>query len=279
MPIAPNQSVQPNQYPYQTYQQAPAAQPTIKTPITLLERWSNLGIVGKIIIGAAAALVLLTLLSTLSKKIFPTSAISITGEGKVSVEPEKVSLIAIRVNNSTDVIRAINEGDAGLNTLMESAKSIGGQGTEIQKSFYTVTPVAGQQMVDNRLSAVRSFQVVHAFRITMTDVAKTGELIKTLYQEGATTVSNVMFTGKDEDKTSQEARKQAVKNAREQANQVAKAVGKRVGKIVTIADDNNSAESTISSENGSEATDQMSASSAPSTIDVIKRVTITFEIW
>jgi len=274
MPISSMQYPQTNQY---SPQQVPTNSRTFQ-PQTLQDQWENLGRMGKIFIGTLAFLAIILLASTVSKKIFPTSAISVIGEGKISVEPEKVSLIVTRVNNSTDVIRAINEGDAGLNMLMESAKSIGGEGTEIQKSFYTVTPVQGQQMIDSRLAAVKSFQVVHAFRITIKDASKTGELIKTLYQEGATTVSNVMFTGKDEDKTAQDARKLAVKDAREQAKQIARAAGKRVGKIVTIADDNASAESTISSEKQIDGQIGTSAT-APATIDITKRVTITYEIW
>jgi len=183
------------------------------------------------------------------------------------VPPARVSMIVAKVNSSNDPLNAISDGEAAMKTLIDAAKTIGGEGTEIQSSFYTVTP--------SLAATGKVYQVANAFKVTISDPSKVSELIRTFYRQGASSVTNVSFAPLDQEKTGQQARVDGVKKAKEEALLLAKASGKRLGKLVTIMDDAGLAQSIVSTENGSQET----TSGVPKTIDITKKVSVTYEIW
>lgn len=205
--------------------------------------------------------------------LFPPASLSVLGEGSVSVTPEKASMIVTRVNSSRDATRSIDEGEAGIQVLIDSAKSVAGEDAKIQKSFYQLSPVPTQELVNGAVSVATIYQLANAFSVETTNVTRVNELVKTLYQDGATTVSNISFTTNNEIKTEQEARVLAVKDAREKAKQIAKSAGKRLGRMISIADDNLAASSTIGTGGDSAAKGSLN------TIDITKRVQVVYELW
>ena len=98
-------------------------------------------------------------------------------------------------------------------------------------------------------------------------------MIKSLYIEGATSVSNVTFESTNKEEISQEARSLAVKNAKEEAKSIAKAAGKRVGKLISISDDNQEVSSTVTNINNQ--VDNANFSN----VSIIKTVSVIYEIW
>jgi len=198
---------------------------------------------------------------------FKPSTMTVTGEGKLKVVPDQVSMVVTRVNSSADVARAVAEGEAGIRVLMDTTSNIVGGSVEMKKSFYQLQPAATADRTGFR------YQVANAFLLTSKDVSKTNELIKSLYQDGATTVSNISFIAKDQEKSEQEARQLAVKAARKQAENIAKSTGKHLGRIVSVSDDNVDAQSTIGTQN-------MSATGAAfDQIEITKHFSVMYELW
>lgn len=195
---------------------------------------------------------------------FPRSSINIIGVGRTNVAPEKVSFIVSRVNSGSDVVRTLDEGEAGIKSLINTTRSIVGADVEIKKTFYRLIPPSGTQTL---------YQVINAFSVTARQVNKINELVKSLYLEGATTVSNVSFESSNKSVTEQQARELAVKDAKAQAQRIAKAAGKRLGKLISITDDNTSATSTIGTDN------QSGASLSLDEIEIVKQVSVVYEIW
>jgi uncharacterized protein YggE len=121
------------------------------------------------------------------------SVLTVVGEGKVSATPEKMSLIVTKVTSGVDVDKVISEGENGLRSLKETARSIAGGDAEIQESFYQLAPTTA-----NRAGVlVTLYQVANAFQVTTKNVDKSSDLVKSLYLDGATTVSNVSFVPAD----------------------------------------------------------------------------------
>lgn len=197
-----------------------------------------------------------------SRVFFKTASLTIIGEGKLDFPPQEASMIVTKVNEASDAIAAIDQGDEGIKRLIEIAKTTGGQNTKIKKAFYQIQPTVTSQG--------KMYQVVNAFSVTFPNVTQTSEMIKLFYESGAATVTGVSFDSADKAKTEQEVRKLAVKDAKEQAKQVAKAAGKRLGRIVAISDDNQDVSSAVANDSGNDSTNSVS---------VIKRVSIVFEIW
>lgn len=206
----------------------------------------------------------------LPRQIIKPSTLIVSGVGKISTIPQSVSLVVTRTNVATDPAIAIDAGEAGLNTLINEAKEIVGTDAEIQKSFYTTSISSAQQNTSGQATIVKIYQISNGFKITFKDVSKTNELIKTLYSKGASSISSVSFLPADKDKTEQDARKLAFANAKIEADKIAKAMGKRVGRVLSFADDQAEASSTVSSSGGTFGTES---------IDIAKTVSVSYEIW
>lgn len=207
---------------------------------------------------------------TLFRMAFPPTQISVTGIGKLSIEPKKVSMIVTRTNSSPLASTAIQNGEEGLNALIKETKSVVGEEAEIQKSFYTITQNSGQQVVGSQLVTVSNFQVSNGFKVTFNQVAKVNDLIKALYATGATSISNITFLPENEESTQKEVRKLAIKNAREEGRKIASSMGRILGRITTLADDQAEASSTISSGEESVGSGKM---------DISKSVSVVYELW
>jgi uncharacterized protein YggE len=199
--------------------------------------------------------------------IFPNSPLTVVGVGQITVKPEKISFIVTHVARSLDPITAIDEGDVAIKVLIDKAKAIAGEDAEIKTSFYQILPSSS--------GSVTTYQVANAFSLSTNKISKASDLIHELYRFGASTISDVTFTGTDKDKTEQDARKAAVKDAGKQARAIAKAAGKRVGKIISITDDNAGATSTIGKSSDTKAVNY----SLLGEIEVTKRVSLVYEIW
>lgn len=198
----------------------------------------------------------------ISGYVFRPTGLTVVGEGKLSVVPEKVEMIATKVTANADVTKAIDDNELGIKALMDITRGIAGADTQIQKSFYQVTPQSGQYLVAS------------AFSIKTSNVAQVNSLVKTLYQSGATSVTNVKFSASDQTASEQQARVLAVKDAKDKALKIAKAAGKRVGRLVSISDDNTVASSSVGTAPVGTGT-QVSLGQ----IEIVKRVQVVYEVW
>jgi len=217
-------------------------------------------------------LVFFILIFILVNRFFADPAvITVVGTGKLQVVPAKVEMTVSRVDSSVDPVVAVNQGENNTKLLIDKSKSMLGN-LDIQRAFYQITPtiVGGDKL----------YQVVNVFKLTSYEPIKTSELIKTLYTNGAITISNISFLPDQQEDVTQEARRIALEDAREQAKKIAKAAGKRVGRIVTITDDLSEVSGTVSSqEKGGDTVSVDFSAAAPEKIEVAKVVSVTYEIW
>lgn len=216
-------------------------------------------------------LLVLALFFLLRTLIFKPAVITVVGTGKLQVAPAKVEMTVSRVDSSVDPVVAVNQGESSTKTLIDQSKSML-TNPEIQRAFYQITPtiVGGDKL----------YQVVNVFKLTSFEPAKTSDLIKALYTNGAITINNISFLPDQQTEITQEARQAAMKDAREQAKKIARAAGKRLGRIVTISDDLNEVAGTLSSqEQGGDVVTADFAAAAPEKIELAKMVSVTYEIW
>lgn len=185
-----------------------------------------------------------------------TSTITVNGESKTVAKADSVSLVATRVNSGTGIALAIDDGENGINTLVNTAKKLAGSTAEIKKTFYQVT------------SQTNGYSVANAISIKSTNVKDVSTLIKELYANGATSVSNVTFESTDLAGVEQKARTDAFKDAQEKAKRMAKSAGKRLGKVLSITDDNTGTTSTVKDLKTNDGT----------SISISKNVSVVYEI-
>lgn len=201
------------------------------------------------------------------------STLSVIGEGSASGKPASVVFVVTNINSGTDVVKAINEGDASMAVYADTIRSIAGGDSEIQASFNSVTP-GGSTALLGQPGGVRTYQVANALRATIKDYTKINEIVKTLYSEGATTVGSVSFIPEQADAIDDAARLDATQNAQKKAESLAKSMKKKLGRVVSVTEDNQVASSAVGS-----STAQKSNTTLLNTIDITKRVSVVYEIW
>lgn len=204
--------------------------------------WMVIGLVGVVLFGWMVV----------GNYVYRPSALTVIGEGKLSVPPEEVSLIVTKVTAGTDVVGAIDEGGKQIGVLTGITKTVASD-ARVQKLFYRINPQVGGQ-----------YLVANAFLVKTNNVSRTDELVKALYQAGATTVSDVNFTTTNPDQTDQRARIKAMADAKSKAQAIAKSASKHLGRLVSIQDDNIAPSSAITS---------------GANIDIVKQVSVVYEIW
>jgi len=184
------------------------------------------------------------------------STISVTGQADISTQPNSVKFVVTRVNAGNEISLAIDDGNNGINRLINIAKEFGDPNIEIKKTFYQIT------------SSSTSFSVANAFSVETSNTDNIDTLIKKLYQNGATTVSNITFESKNIKTVEDKLRQDVYADALKKAKLIAKSAGRRLGKVISITDDNTSITSTIEdlkTNNGS--------------INVSKSASVIYKIW
>jgi len=192
-----------------------------------------------------------------SKQVGPT--LTVISSGQVKLPPTQVSMVVTRATIGSSAEEAVTLGDIAMTKIIDSVKRVAGNEVEIDKSFYQVTP-----------QSEGKFLMVSAISVKSANVSGASNLIKYLYANGATTVSNVNFGPADENKASEEAESDAVKNAKIKAENIAKSMGKRLGRIVSVADDNGGMSSSVG--------DGSYSGSDIKQISLEKKVSVVFEI-
>ena len=162
------------------------------------------------------------------------ASITVTGQGTVSAKAGEVSMVVTRATIGDSALDAVTSGQTAMNNLIEATKKIAGANVEIKQSFYQVTPQSDGK-----------FLMASAISVKSTNVAATDNLIKYLYANGATTVSNIAFSPKDDGASEKQSRDLALIDAKKKSTDMAKSMGKRVGKIISIAEDTTTFNSSI----------------------------------
>lgn len=251
----------------QTNNQLTNNQPPMQTPTQnrgIISAFKNLSLYKQFLMIVICLTVIITAITILPRLLLQPSMLTVMGQGEIEFQPDKVTLIVSRIDQSPVSTDAIESGERKSKALIELAKGVGGQDTQVKQSFYQIQPASNiQGGID--------YQVVNVFSVTFSQPQKTSELIKTLYQNGATNISNVTFGSSQEEALVKQARAKAIEDGKERAGQIAKASGKRLGKLVSIGDDDQGANSSISNTNGNQSNFQQ--------VSLTKTMTLTYEIW
>lgn len=215
----------------------------------------------KITIVIVICLILITFFTLLTffKSSSTVSTISVTGKSNISAKPDYVKFVVTKTNTGTNISDVIDEGTSGIDRLVNVAKGIIGSNntnTEIKKTFYQIS------------SDKTGYSIANAFSIKTDKVGVIDDLIKQLYLNGATTVSNVTFESDDIENVEEELRKEVYTDAKDKASRIAKSAGKRLGKVVSITDDDTSITSTVEDlQNNS------------GLINISKSASVVYKVW
>ena len=162
----------------------------------------------------------------------PVRTLTVTGNGKVFLTPD-IANISIGVHTEgKDAAEAVSSNNAQTQKVIEVLKGMGVEAKDIQTTNFSIYP---RQEYDNNgnLTGI-TYVVDNTVYVTVRDLGKIGELLNTVVQSGANSISGIQFDVADRVKAHSEARKAAVDNAQAQAEELAQAAGVKLGPVQSI---------------------------------------------
>ncbi|MFG1296578.1 SIMPL domain-containing protein [Xanthobacter variabilis] len=162
------------------------------------------------------------------------ASITVTGQAKVSAEPDSAIFSTGVVTSGKTAADAVSANSKAVTALIEAIKAAGVEARDIATSSFSLQPQYASSNSAKEAPRVVGFEVRNSVRITVRDLATLGPLLDKMVEAGANQASGLAFTLSNRAKVEQDARVAAVKDAMEQAKVVADAAGLRLVRIVSI---------------------------------------------
>jgi len=182
----------------------------------------------------ALAATLLLAAPALAQSDFP-AAISVTGEGTLSVRPDLAQIDAGVASDAKTAREASEANNTAMAKVLAALKGAGIEDKDYQTSRLSLQP----QYAPNRSgpSPIVGYRASNRVTIKVRDVTKVANVIDTLVTAGANDIGNINFTVMQASKLLDEAREKAVADARRKAEIYAKAAGVTLGAPLSISED------------------------------------------
>ncbi|SES26386.1 SIMPL domain-containing protein [Psychrobacillus sp. OK032] len=148
----------------------------------------------------------------------PMRFITVTGNGKVDVQPNYVQLQLGVSTEDKNLSVAQQENANTMNQVIQSIIALGIPREDIQTSAYNIVP--NYDYVEGR-QVFRGYEVRNAITIKVTDTSQVGTVIDTAVQNGANRVSSVQFRIDDPNPYYQQALRLALQDAQTKAKTIA----------------------------------------------------------
>ncbi len=203
---------------------------------------------------------------------------TIDGEGKVSGEPTLAQVDVGLFSEGKEVAEAQAENSRKANEIIAGMKALGVAEQDMQTSNYSIQPKYDYK--DGK-QTVSGYVVSQNVNVKVRDLKKVGAVLAKVGERGANQVNGVQFTIDDPTTLKQAARKKALEDAQKKAEELASALGVRIVRVTTFSE--SAGQLPVMPYNYRTA-DVVMGGPAPSpeiqtgTLDVVSRVSVTFEI-
>lgn len=159
-----------------------------------------------------------------------TPHIAVTGEGKVTVQPDQAVINFGVLNTGKDAAEVKKMNDETIDKVMKFIKKFGIPSTDVQ-----TTNVSLHKSYDYEKKK-HNYQASQSITITLKELKKYDELMMGLVDNGINNISNVEFKSSKLEEHKVTARRQAILDAKKKAEDFATALNQKVGKAVVITD-------------------------------------------
>lgn len=159
-----------------------------------------------------------------------TPHIAVTGEGKVTVQPDQAVINFGFQNTGKDAAEVKKMNDETVDKVMKFIKKFGIPSTDVQ-----TTNVSLHKSYDYDKKK-HNYQASQSITITLKELKKYDELMMGLVDNGINIISNVEFKSSKIEEHKVTARKQAILDAKKKAEDFATALNQKVGKAIVITD-------------------------------------------
>jgi len=163
--------------------------------------------------------------------------ISVSGSGKVSVEPDKAEVYIRIITEATDAKSAQEDNAELANEVRTALMNKGVMKKDMETSSYSLYPKTSYNRETGE-STIYGYTVNHVLKVETKNTEDTGDLVDAAVKAGANGLDRVSFLLSDElrDSAYRDALKEASTNANGKANSITSALGVDLGEITSISE-------------------------------------------
>jgi len=216
----------------------------------------------------------LTLASMAQTSPSSRSLVHVTGEGKVTVTPDQVS-IKVRVEHQgKDAVTVKNQNDVAINAVIKFLRGQGIENSDVQTEYINLNKNYEYN------TKTYNYTANQALTILLKDLSKYEAIMSGLLNSGINRIDGVQFKSSKATSLKEEARIKAMTDAKQRAVTYASALGQSIGKAVEISEQgSNVPQPQFRRALSAEASfDGGGETIAPGELTILVRVAVSFEL-
>lgn len=171
----------------------------------------------------------------LGESLMPSRTISVSAEGKITVEPDIAKLSFSVVSEGIDPEALAQDNIKKMNSAIDFIKSQGVDSKDIKTVQYDLSP-RYEYDEKSRKSFISGYQMTQTILVKIRDLVKPAKILSGLPELGINQINSISFDIDEPEKYLAEARNQAFAKAGQKAEQMAKTNNVKLGKIINFSE-------------------------------------------
>lgn len=165
-----------------------------------------------------------------SQEIKPIPQVNVSGEGKIKVVPDQVTILATVETKGTNAKEVKKQNDQQMEAVLKLVKNMNLAPADYKTKRVSLNPQYDYEKKKHTYNATQTIEIL------LRDLSKYDELMEGLVDQGVNRIDNVTFQSSKLAQYQSEARKQAMKDAKMKAEDYVSVLGQKVGAGFTITD-------------------------------------------
>lgn len=161
--------------------------------------------------------------------------ITVGGDAIVQAQPDTAILTAAVVTQAKRAIDAQQENATKSEAVVRALKAAAGAGAEVKTSGYSLQPMRVYR--ENQPPTITGYEARNTVTVTMSELAKLGNLIDAAGQSGANDITGISFILRQDRPARDRALQDATQEALSKARVIAQALGGRVVQIAEVQEE------------------------------------------
>ena len=162
----------------------------------------------------------------------PLSSIRVTGEAKVTAQPDRVQIDIGVTTRAPSSQEAAAQNARQVEAVLDAVRKATGPAAVLKTISYSLNP--NYEYHSSGEPTVTGYTAANVVQVTLDDLDKIGSVIDSATQAGANHVQGIQFTLRDQDAVRAQALREAAIRARAEAEVLAAALGLKVVRVLSV---------------------------------------------
>ena len=158
--------------------------------------------------------------------------VMVSGDSRVQAQPDTAIVMIAVVTQSKSALEPQQENATKTEAVVRAVKAAAGTGAEVKTVGYSLQPMRVYR--ENQPPTITGYEVRNTVTVTMSELARVGNVIDAASQAGANDFAGISFTLRQDRPARDQALAEATKEAMSKAQVVARALGGRVVGITEV---------------------------------------------